>query len=82
MNPSSVLVEISIPAINQSFDFQLPVGCRLAEVFPLLLTIIIDLSSGNFALNSPSIYHLVEELALSMMTIIDYQLNGAKLFII
>lgn len=79
---SRVLVEIVIPIIDANFDFYLPVGCQLIEVWPLLLTAVIDLSSGNFMPNSAAIYHLEDEMQLSLETTIDFHLNGTKLLII
>ncbi|MCH4168654.1 MAG: hypothetical protein LKF42_05325 [Streptococcaceae bacterium] len=82
MHLTRVLVEVVVPTINQSFDLYLPIGCQLAELFPELITAIIDLSSGVFVPNFPLIYLLDEEVQLSFNMIIDAQLNGARLLII
>ncbi|WP_068673720.1 EsaB/YukD family protein [Oceanobacillus sp. Castelsardo] len=45
---NKVLVEIFLPAANESFDVYIPVESRLSEVLQLVSSLLSDLSAGKY----------------------------------
>lgn len=85
MQEGKALVEISVPAINQTYDVYIPLDCKMRDVLTLVSHTIKELSDGFFLPNAETVLCDFEsgQIFDNNMFINELQIfNGSKLLLI
>ncbi|MCM3476960.1 MULTISPECIES: methyltransferase [Bacillaceae] len=82
---NKVLVEICLPAANQSFDVYIPLESRMSEVLVLVSSLLSDLSDGKYKATQDAILCDAETGIIFNINMTVFELgikNGSKLMLI
>jgi hypothetical protein len=82
---NKVLVEIFLPAANQSFDVYIPLESRMSEVLVLVSSLLSDLSDGKYKATQDAVLCDAETGIIFNINMTVFELgikNGSKLMLI
>ncbi|MEG6533636.1 methyltransferase [Caldifermentibacillus hisashii] len=82
---NKVLVEIFLPAANQSFDVYIPLESRMSEVLVLVSSLLSDLSDGKYKATHDAVLCDAETGIIFNINMTVFELgikNGSKLMLI
>ncbi len=82
---NKVLVEICLPAANQSFDVYIPLESRMSEVLVLVSSLLSDLSDGKYKATQDAVLCDAETGIIFNINMTVFELgikNGSKLMLI
>lgn len=82
---NKVLVEIFLPAANQSFDVYIPLESRMSEVLVLVSSLLSDVSDGKYKATHDAVLCDAETGIIFNINMTVFELgikNGSKLMLI